>query len=754
MTYHFIGIGGIGMSALARILLSKGYQVTGSDKNRSPIVDELEKEGAKIFIGHQEENVHAGTVIFGSAIQANNPEFAKAKKLSLPMLHRSELLDLLAQEKKALMVTGTHGKTTTTALLASVLMASDSDPSFVVGGMLQSMKINGRNGQGPFFVAEADESDGSFLKTTPFGAIVTNCENDHLDYWKSEENLNQGFRDFFKLVKRKENLFWCKDDLRLCSLQPEGISYGFSEDADLKILDWKQESIGVVFEIEFQGKKYPEIVLSLFGKHNVLNGAAVFGLCLQLNIPEVAVRQGFKKFSGVGRRLEKKGEAHGVVCYDDYGHHPTEIRATLKALRAKVGERRIVALFQPHRYTRLKGLWNEFVTCFEDADIVVITDVYSAGESPIEGITGENLAKQVGALYGESQIDLRPFDVLITIGAGDITNRGIPILQEYEKRAPKLKVGVIEGGRSPEHEVSLVSARNIKQSLDPQFFDLISFFIPKNGDWITPVILENLKSCDVVIPVLHGPEGEDGMIQGFLQTLDIPYVGCDYAACALCMNKAWTKQVTNAHQIPVVPYFEIRRSSYLKNPQKFLEKVQEFPVWVKAVHLGSSIGVSRATNLEELKKAIALSFSLDDQLIVETEIQGREIEFAVLGNENPKVAEPCEILTQGAFYDYEKKYGPQASRVEIPAQITPLQKKIGTDLAIKAYQAARCKGLTRVDFFIDEKGNFWLNEMNPMPGFTINSGYPKMWEKSGLSQRELLNELIILALALKQNRAV
>lgn len=747
MTYHFIGIGGIGMSALARILLSKGYQVTGSDKNRSPIVDELEKEGAKIFIGHQKENVSAGTVIFGSAIKPSNAEFVEAKKRSLPLIHRSELLDLLACEKKVLMVTGTHGKTTTTALLANVLIAANSDPSFVVGGMLQSLKINGRNGHGPYFVAEADESDGSFLKTAPFGAIVTNCENDHLDYWKSEENLNLGFSDFFKLVKSKEHLFWCKDDLRLCSLQPEGVSYGFSNDAELKILDWKQQSAGVVFDLQFQGEKYSEIYLSLLGKHNVLNGAAVFGLCMQLKIPEVAVRQGFSDFSGVGRRLEKKGEAHGVVCYDDYGHHPTEIRATLKALRATVGERRIVALFQPHRFTRMRDLWNEFLTCFKDADIVVVTDLYSAGESPIEGITGENLAKQMGALYGESQMDLRPFDVLITIGAGDITNRGIPILKEYEKRAPKLKVGVIEGGRSPEHEVSLLSASNIKRHLDPQFFDLISFFIPKNGKWMNPAILEKLQSCDVVIPMMHGPEGEDGMIQGFLQTLDIPFVGCDYAACALCMNKAWTKQVANGHQIPVVPYFEIIRNSYHQDPNSFLEKIQEFPVFVKAVHLGSSIGVSRATNLEELKKAIDLTFSLDDQLIVEKEIKGREIEFAVLGNDNPRVAEPCEILTQGAFYDYEKKYGQNATQVQIPAQITALQKSVGKDLAIRAYNAARCKGLTRIDFFLDENGNFWLNEMNPMPGFTTHSGYPKMWEKSGLSQKELLNELIVLALS-------
>lgn len=745
MTYHFIGIGGIGMSALARILLKLGHRVTGSDLSQSSITEELANEGAQIFIGHKEENIREGTIIYGTDIKSQNVEFVQAKRLGMPMLHRADLLDHLCQKKLPLLVTGTHGKTTTTALLASALMEANFDPSFVVGGVIQNIQVNGRKGDGSYFVAEADESDGSFLKTKAYGAIVTNCENDHLNYWKSEENINQGFQDFFEQVQSKEHLFWCKDDSRLCSLLTRGFSYGFSKEADLKIVQWRQEQSGVVFEIDFQGRKYKEIFLNLLGRHNVLNGAAVFGLCLQLNIPEDVIRCAFKQFGGVKRRLEKKAHVHGVDYYDDYGHHPTEIRATLKALRLVAKERRVVVLFQPHRFSRTRDLWDEFITAFQDADVVVITDVYGAREAPIEGITGENLAKAMGAFYGEETLKLRPFDVFLTLGAGDVTHRGIPILKEYEKRAPKLKVGVISGGTSPEHPISLLSARNITENLDPAFFDVVSFFIPKDGNWVTPVVLEELTACDVAIPVMHGPEGEDGMIQGFLQTLRIPYVGCDYASCALCMNKAWTKQVASAHSIPVVPYIEMSRAAYLKNPEAL--HVESFPVWVKAVHLGSSIGVSRVCNQDELKKAIELSFSLDDYIIIEKEVRGREIEFAVLGNDDfIRIAEPCEILSGGAFYDYEKKYGTQATGVQVPAQITDIQKQIGTDLARRAYLAARCKGLTRVDFFLDENGNFWLNEMNPFPGFTANSGYPKMWEKSGLSQRELLNELVILAL--------
>lgn len=759
MTYHFIGIGGIGMSALARILLKKGCIVTGSDSKQSAMTDALEKEGAEVFIGHKEDNVNQGTIVYSSAIGEKNSEFVKAKKLGLPILHRSDLLDCLCAEKLPLFVTGTHGKTTTTALLATVLIESDCDPSFVVGGTVQALQTNGRKGEGTYFVAEADESDGSFLKTAPFGAIVTNCENDHLDYWGSADRLDQGFIDFFASVKSKKHLFWCKDDARLCSFTPPGFSYGFSKNADLQILQWKQEQNGVVFDLVFQGKKYEGIFLSLFGQHNVLNGAAVFGLSLSLGIPEEKIKNAFAHFGGVKRRLEKRHEAHGVICYDDYGHHPTEIQVTLKAIKARSLDRRLVVLFQPHRFTRTKDLWNDFIHSFGSADLVIVTDVYGSGENPIDGITGENLASQMKAVYVPHQeleekvsLLLRPFDVFITLGAGDVTNMGIPILDRFAAKAPKYTVGVISGGVSPEHPVSLMSARNVIKNLDPVFYNVIEFFVSKEGFWnegkekVTPVVLKDLYACDVVIPVMHGPKGEDGMVQGFLDTLGIPYVGCDYFGSALCMNKAWTKQIASAHQIPIVPYVEMDIASYRQNLHQIEENLS-YPVWVKAVHLGSSFGVTRVTKKEGLIPAIEHSFSLDDQIIVEQEIKGREIEFAVLGNNAIRIANPCAILSGGTFYDYEKKYGKNAYGVEIPANITDLQKQVGQELALKAYLACKCKGLARVDFFLDENGHFWLNEINPFPGFTESSGYPKMWEQTGLPQKDLMNELIILALS-------
>lgn len=763
--FHLIGIGGIGMSALARILLQKGCVVKGSDATPSPLVDELVSEGAHVWIGHKEEQVFDGTVVYSSAISEQNGEFREAKKLGLQMLHRSDLLNQLMQGKRALQVTGTHGKTTTSALLSSVLLEAGSDPSFVVGGIVQSLKSNGRKGDGSYFVAESDESDGSFLKTPSFGAIVTNCENDHLDYWGSSERLNQGFKTFFSQVQHPEHLFWCCDDARLRSFHPPGFSYGLSKNADLLISTVRSTAKGILFDLCFQGKQYRDIALSLFGEHNALNGAAVFGLCLSLKIDESIIRQAFKDFQGVKRRLELKAEAHGVSCFDDYGHHPTEIITTLKALRSTALEKRLVVLFQPHRFTRTRDLWNDFIASFEEADLVFITDVYSAGETPIEGITAENLAakmKKGKVVYiprDQAEVGvaekLRPFDVLLTLGAGDVTKMGVPILNQYAKLTPKYMVGVLCGGTSSEHAVSLMSAKNIFRALDQTFYSVKNFYISKEGFWdenrfqkISPIMLQELTSCDVVVPVLHGPQGEDGMMQGLLDALDIPYVGCDYRSSALCMNKAWTKQVMSAHQIPVVPYIEMDYVTYKKNPSLLLDRIQEeltYPVWVKSVHLGSSIGVSRATTPEEALKSAELSFSFDDHLIVEQEIKGREIEFAVLGNQSIRIAAPCAILSEGAFYDYEKKYGPEATKVEIPARITFIERQIGSELAEKAYLAAGCKGLARIDFFLDNQGVFWLNEMNPFPGFTAGSAYPKMWEESGLTMKELMNELIILA---------
>ncbi|HSW72501.1 MAG TPA: UDP-N-acetylmuramate--L-alanine ligase [Chlamydiales bacterium] len=435
MKYHFIGIGGIGMSALARILLQKGEEVSGSDVSTSYYTEKLQKEGAKVFHSHGKENIKAGSrVIYSTMIAEKNPEFQKANELKLEILHRSDLLTELSSGSKALYVAGTHGKTTTTALLAAVFVQAKLDPSFAIGGMLGNT-TNGKWGKGEYFILEADESDGSLLKGKPFGAIVTNIEKEHLDYWKTEENLEIGFQEFCQKVEIKELLFWCKDDPYLRLMSPKGTSYGTHQDADLKITSFRQEGFRIYFTITFEGKIYKDLSLPLIGFHNVLNAAAVMGLSLKLNIPEAVIRAAFYDFPGIGRRMEYLGSKIGIDFFDDYAHHPTEIATTLNGLKQAIGQRRLVAVFQPHRYTRAKDLFHEFTNAFVSADLVVVTDIHAAYETPIPGITGQALYQEISKIQPaifipRSELDmsllhyLSPNDLVITLGAGDITNLG------------------------------------------------------------------------------------------------------------------------------------------------------------------------------------------------------------------------------------------------------------------------------------------------------------------------------------------
>lgn len=442
---HFVGIGGIGMSALARILLMRRERVSGSDLQLSPLVEQLSEEGAEVFIGHEVENIaNAQMVVFSTDIAANNPELTAATQLGIPLIHRSELLAQLLRGYAPLLVTGTHGKTTTSALLAHVLRQAALDPSFAIGGMVSTLQTNGYHGRGIYFVAEADESDGSFLTYPSFGAIITNLENDHMNYWKEEEALNRAFGQFASQVGSLEHLFWCKDDLRLSSLGLAGHSYGFSAAAQLTINHFHQIGWQVVFDITFQERHFKEIELPLIGAHNVLNAAAVFGLGLKLDVQESILRRAFISFPGVGRRLEKKGEAKGIEIYDDYAHHPTEIFATLRALKLATRCNRLIVAFQPHRYSRVRDCLEEFGRAFSHADAVIVTDIYSARETPIPGINAEKICEKIVKTIPTEYVKreqlpsflsayLQRGDLLVTMGAGDITQVGPLVLDKLQK---------------------------------------------------------------------------------------------------------------------------------------------------------------------------------------------------------------------------------------------------------------------------------------------------------------------------------
>lgn len=789
--YHFIGIGGVGMSALARLLLERGAMVSGSDLSMNEITKTLQKIGAVISEGHAEKNVASeSTVVYTTGVNIENPEYHIAATSGLPLLHRSDLLKELTNGYHLLAVTGTHGKTTTSALLSHLLLSAGQEPSFAIGGVLPQYGKNGGYGKGNYFVIEACESDGTFLKYVPYGAILTNIDADHLDYFNTEKALHKAFFDFIKSVKSKEHFLWCGDDPILKMHSPQGISYGFGPNCDLQISNFSQKGWKIAFDVQFREKSYKNITLPIIGKHNALNASAVFGLALVLGIDEQTIRHAFSSFGGVKRRCELKGEHKGILVLDDYAHHPVEIKTTLEGLRAAVGEKRIIAIYQPHRYTRTRDCLGMFASIFDAADEVILTNLYGAGEPPIEGITDAKVLEDISGsckrpvnfVAKDSIIPflakyLRPHDILVTLGAGNVTFIGTQLLEYFQiEPLAKLRVGVVFGGRSGEHEVSLMSARNIIEGLNPDIYAIHYFGISKKGQWIGGLeakkclenescvkdprneelisgeIFHHLQRCDILFPVLHGPFGEDGTIQGFFDIIGKPYVGCCQRSAAICMDKAVTKELMALHQIPIIDFLTFSRYRWKNSADDILREITDklpFPLFVKPVHLGSSIGVKKANSSTELVHAIEEAFQVDTKIVVEKGVTAREIEFAILGNEIPEVFPPGEVLTNGEIYGYIGKYGPKGTSVTPRAELSEEKLVEGMALAKKAYEIVGCKGMARVDFFLEDSGKFWLSEINPIPGFTVNSLYPRICQENGLPISTLIDKLITLGLYLR-----
>jgi UDP-N-acetylmuramate--alanine ligase len=776
------------MSGLARILLSKKEKVSGSDLAANYITDGLQKAGADVYVGHSSKYISPDmTVIYNTDIKEDNPEFQAALHLKCSLLHRSDLLLQLMSGYKILAVTGTHGKTTTSALLAAVLVHSGIDPAFAVGGILPQFHSNAHHGSGEYFVAEADESDGTFLKYNPWASIVTNIDNDHMDYFKTETVLDQSFQVYMEKIPDDGWLFWHGDDARLSKMNPKGISYGFGNHHKLSISKFRQDGWKIFFSIEFNQTRYEEVEVALTGRHNALNAAAVFGLAIALELPEQKIREALRTFKGVVRRCEHKYEGKGISILDDYAHHPVEVQATLKAVREAIQERRLVAVFQPHRYTRTKACLGTFKNCFNEADELVITDIYGAGETPIGDLSAVQIADEVKSASSVScryvpKSELisalgslvRPHDVVITLGAGDITKTGLELASFLEAHPPKkYRVGVIYGGRSIEHEVSLLSAANVCEAFNSTLYDVNHFGITKEGKWITgahvpqqlqkmakeipsqpsktPIsseILSELYQCDLLFPILHGKLGEDGTLQGFFEILGKPYMGCDHRSAAIAMDKALTKKLMVLNGVATLPFVDFNHTDWKRFPELLLEQIKTqliLPVFIKPVHLGSSMGVTKVDTFENLISTIEMVFRFDSHLIVENGVVAREIEFAVLGNQWIKVFPPGEICTEGKIYDYEGKYGASATKTVPRTDLTQALIEEGMFLAETAYKAAGCTGMARIDFFLDRNDKFWLNEINPIPGFTCNSLYPSICKANGLDYPQLIDKLVILA---------
>ena len=437
---HFVGIGGIGMSGIAELLVNLGYRVSGSDISSSDVTHRLGELGATIFEGHEEANIHgADVVVVSSAVRPTNPEVVGARQLRIPVIPRAEMLAELMRMKFGIAVAGSHGKTTTTSMLAVICAAAKLDPTVVVGGRLRSLGTSARLGQGDYLVAEADESDGSFLKLSPTIAIVTNIDPEHLDHYGSFDNLRTAFVDFINRVPFYGGAVLCFDDAAVRSILPKVdkpmLSYGLSVQAELRGHALHATERGVRFSVDLRGDPLGVVELPFPGKHNVRNALAAIGASLELEIPFEVTARALAEFDGVARRLEEVGIIDEITVVDDYGHHPTEVLATLSALRQSRA-RPLRVVFQPHRYTRTRDLFDEFLAAFDEADHVAITDIYPASEEPIDGISGKALVDAIAARGHrsvthtgslEDALDwmvqtAKPGEILLTLGAGSVSS--------------------------------------------------------------------------------------------------------------------------------------------------------------------------------------------------------------------------------------------------------------------------------------------------------------------------------------------
>jgi UDP-N-acetylmuramate--alanine ligase len=448
MRIHFIGIGGAGMSALATICLAMGEEVSGSDISENEAIRRLRSQGAKIFIGHSPQNVYGSQlVVYSSAISPTNVELLEAEKQGIPAIKRGELLARLINGKKGIVVVGTHGKTTTSSLISLMLEKNNLEPTIVVGGEVDDIGGNAKLGRGEFFVAEADESDGSFLFLSPWIGVITNIDSDHLDYYGSMDNLLSAFSDFASKIKENGFVVACNDDLnvRKINFPRQTIYYGLSPEADIWANEIQVSEKGTSFRVYRRGEEIFELNLQLLGRQNVYNSLAATAVGLILGISKQGIKSSLESLKGVHRRLEKIGSINDILIYDDYGHHPTEIAFTLKTLREAFPNRRIVCAFQPHRYTRTKLLYKELAASLTEADVLILTSIYPAGEKPIENVSSRLILSSLeemgkSAIYVENIDEIpdyllqiaSPGDIVLTLGAGNINRSAFEFLKRLQ----------------------------------------------------------------------------------------------------------------------------------------------------------------------------------------------------------------------------------------------------------------------------------------------------------------------------------
>ena len=763
--FHFIGIGGVGMSALAKILIERGCTVSGSDSKDSATLDMLRNLGARIFVGHDAKNIFdaqgkpVDVIVCSSAIPADNPEICAAAKLNVPKLHRSDINAYLLNAKRGIAVAGSHGKTTTTSMIGYVLHSAGVDPTIIIGGESNDLGTGAILGKSDWLVTEADESDGTFVTLKPAIAVVTNIEDDHLDHYGTVEKICDAFKVFVENVDREHGVaVVCFDNENLRKLAANVdrriISYAIENQADFMAHNIRTTTKGVNFVVTRGEKLLGKVQLPIHGRHNVLNALATIATALEVGVSFAKIAEGLKQFHGAKRRFQIKGRVKNILVVDDYAHHPTEIAATLKAVR-EIKPNKIFCVFQPHRYSRTQLLLKEFGDAFRDADELILTDVYSAGEEKISGVSGESILKEVLSTTNQSvsyiperadiaaaiKDELAPGDLVITMGAGDIFKTGEELLDLLKENRRK-KIIVVCGGTSTEAEVSRRTGKAIVDALKLKNYNVeLMELNPQNF-----AATIRATDCSIVFNAVHGKYGEDGLIQGTLDMLKIPYTGSSVLAAALTMDKVATKHFLNSAQISTPKFAVYREVDRCDELATEIEKNFGLPVVIKAAAQGSSIGVTIVEKSEDIDEAIDNAFSFGDEILVEEFINGRELTVAVMGNEDDAEALPViEITTTTGRYDYKTKYTKGMSAHIVPAEIPDALTAEVQRLAIAAFKVCKCAGVARVDIMLSEENIPYVIEVNSVPGMTETSLVPDAARAAGIDFPDLCEKILLLA---------
>lgn len=727
-----MGVGGAGMSSIAQMLLAKGKEVFGVDREQSDLLEFLAGEGVAVRVGSWPDAVVEGTgLILSDAIQLDEPEVLKADQLGLPLFRRSQALGWLLGDKKVIAVTGTHGKTTTSAMVAMGLREAGLDPTIIVGAKVPQLGGSIIEGKDDWAVVEACEAYESYLDLDPHLAVLTNLEPDHLDYHENWENLQESMKKFMAKVPQDGKIFASGEE----GEWPAAQFVDQSQVSEYCESDWARLSGG------------REMFLP--GRHNRLNAAGALMACIAAGAnPEPAAR-GIASFTGADRRMQTIYSKE-IVVIDDYAHLPTEIRATIQAVREKHPDNRLIAVFQPHLYSRTAEHLTEFSHALSEADFVVITDIFPAREDPIPGVSSVRIAAGLTKphAYVPSRFRLarklrelsEPGDVFLIMGAGNISEVPAQLTAELERPARTGRVAVLMGGESAEREVSIHSGRAVKAALTRLGFEAIELdpaqIFLKSGS-LSELMGPNRPDC-ALLPI-HGPLSEDGSLQGVLDLLHIPYSSPGLLATALAMDKEKAKEILSNAGIDVPAGVLIRRGDPLPDIS-FVKSV------VKPNRQGSTVGLTFIEGKDGLGAAIDLALRYDESCLVEELIEGIEISCPVMGD-RPLL--PVEIRPKNGDYDFANKYTPGATDEPCPPiSLTPNQIEEARQIALRAHQALGCRGITRTDMIVTEKRIVAL-EVNTQPGMTETSLVPRSALTLGISFDALVNWMVEDALAQK-----